>query len=80
MVVQILISMLFTKAIEQEYLKYGKKFFIIFQIILDHFFKGFYELSQVLDQCKTNIENNYFIIPLVEKFLNHHGNNYLNFA
>ena len=80
MVVQILISMLFKKAIEQEYLKYDKKFFIIFQIILHHFLKGFYDLSQVLDQCKTNIGHNYFIIPLVEKFLNHHGNNYLNFA
>ena len=44
------------------------------------FFKGFYDLSQALDLCKTNIGNNYFISPLVDKFFNHHGNNYLNFA
>ena len=72
--------MLFTKAIEQEYLKHEKKFFLIFQIIVDHFLKGFYDLSQALDQCKTNIGNTCFISPLVKKFLNHNGNNYLNFA
>ena len=55
--------MLFTKAIEHEYLKHGKKFFLIFQIIIDHFFKGFYDLSQALDQCKTNIGNDYCNAP-----------------
>ena len=43
-------------------------------------FKGIYDLSQALDQCKTNIGNNYFISPLVKKILIHQGNNYLNFA
>ena len=41
MIVQILIFMLFTKAIKQEYLKHGKNYFLIFQIILNHFLKFF---------------------------------------
>ena len=41
------------------------------------FFKGFYNLTQALDQCKTNLESNYFISPLVKQFLNHHGQPYL---
>ena len=30
------------------------------------FFKGFYNLTQALDQCKTNLGNNYFVSPLVK--------------
>ena len=41
------------------------------------FFKGFYNLTQALDQCKTNLGSNYFISPLVKQFLNHHGQPYL---
>ena len=42
------------------------------------FFKGFYNLTQALDQCKTNLGNNYFISPLIKQNLNHHGKSYLN--
>ena len=42
------------------------------------FFKGFYNLTQTLDQCKINLGNNYFISPLVKQFLNHHGKPYIN--
>ena len=41
------------------------------------FFKGFYNLTQTLDQCKTNLGSNYFVSPLVKQFLNHHGQPYL---
>ena len=41
------------------------------------FFKGFYNLTHALDQCKINLGNNYFISPLVKQFLNHHGQPYL---
>ena len=41
------------------------------------FFKGFYNLTQALDQCKTNLGSNYFISPLVKQILNHHGQPYL---
>ena len=34
--------------------------------------------SYALDQCKTNLGNNYFVSPLVKQFLNHHGKPYLN--
>ena len=70
--------MLFTKVIKQAFLKHGKKSFLIFQIILDHFSKDFFNLTQALDQCKTNLGNNYFVSPLVKQFLNHHGKPYLN--
>ena len=42
------------------------------------FFKGFYNLTQALDQCKTNLGNNYFVSPLVKQFLIHYGKPYLN--
>ena len=41
------------------------------------FFKGFYNLTQALDQCKTNLGSNYFISQLVKQILNHHGQPYL---
>ena len=41
------------------------------------FFKGFYNLTLALDQCKTNLGSNYFISPLVKQILNHHGQPYL---
>ena len=41
------------------------------------FFKGFYNITQTLDQCKTNLGSNYFVSPLVKQFLNHHGQPYL---
>ena len=41
------------------------------------FFKGFYNLTHALEQCKTNLRSNYFVSPLVKQFLNHHGQPYL---
>ena len=78
MVALISTFMLSTKVIKHAFFKTWEE---VPSYISNHpgpFFKGFYHLTHALDQCKTNLGNNYFISPLVKQILNHHGKSYLN--